>query len=50
MHNALGLRTLKLQKEHFDRFITKSKPFTTEINAAMQHGIDHEVKNISSFN
>ena len=46
MHNALGLRTLNLQKEHFDilTFISKTKPFTNEVNAAMQHGIDHEVQ------
>ena len=43
MHNALGLCTLKLQKEHFDSFISKSESMTSEVNAAMQHGIDHEV-------
>ena len=42
LHSAIGLRTLKEQKEHFKKFISKiDKP--TEINKAMQHGIDNEV-------
>ena len=42
LHSALDLRTLKEQKEHFKKFILKiDKP--TEINKAMQHGIDNEV-------
>ena len=42
LHSAIGLRTLKEQKEHFKKFIGKIyKP--TEINKAMQHGIDNEV-------
>ena len=38
LHSAIGLRTLKEQKEHFKKFISK-----TEINKAKQHGIDNEV-------
>ena len=42
LHSAIGLRTLKEQKEHFKKVISKiDKP--TEINKAMQHGIDNEV-------
>ena len=42
LHSAIGQRTLKEQKEHFKKFICKiDKP--TEINKAMQHGIDNEV-------
>ena len=42
LHSAIGLRTLKEQKEHFKKFISKiDKPI--EINKAMQHGIDNEV-------
>ena len=42
LHSAIGLRTLKEQKEHFKQFISKvDKP--TEITKAMQHGIDNEV-------
>ena len=42
MHNALGLRTLKAQKEHFKQFVHKSEE-KTAITPAMQHGIDYEV-------
>ena len=42
LHSAIGLRTLKEQKKHFKKFISKiDKP--TEINKVMQHGIDNEV-------
>ena len=42
MHNAIGLRTLKAQKEHFKIFVKKSKE-DSDITPAMQHGMDHEV-------
>ena len=42
MHNALGFRTLKLQKEHFDRFISH-KDLPIVANRAMEHGSRHEV-------
>ena len=42
LHSSIGLRTLKEQKEYFKKFISKiDKP--TELNKAMQHGIDNEV-------
>ena len=42
LHSAIGLCTLKEQKEHFKKFICKiDNP--TEINEAMQHGIENEV-------
>ena len=43
MHNALGLRNLKSQKEHFDEFVLQNIPQRKEINAAMVHGSKHEV-------
>ena len=42
MYNALGLRTLKEQKDHYRRFIKKDMG-DKEVTPAMQHGIDHEV-------
>ena len=46
LHSAIGLWTLKEQKEHFKKFISKiDKP--TEISKAMQHGIDNEVCNFA---
>ena len=42
MHSALGLRTLKDQKEHYKIFVSKTAS-PPKINEAMQHGIDHEV-------
>ena len=42
MHSALGLRTLKEQKEHYKLFVSKTAS-PPKINEAMQHGIDHEV-------
>ena len=43
MHDALGFRTLKKQKEHYDRYISKTNQTPIEVNAAMQHGTEHEV-------
>ena len=43
MHNALGLRNLKSQKEHFNEFVLQNIPQRKEINAAMVHGSKHEV-------
>ena len=43
MHNALGFRTLKLQKEHYDCFIKKTK-VPSPVTEAMQHSIDNEVR------
>ena len=42
MHNALGLRTLKAQKDHYDDFVL-SKNITRPVNNAMKHGQQHEV-------
>ena len=42
MHNALGLRTLKAQKDHYDDFVL-SKNITCPVNDAMKHGQQHEV-------
>ena len=42
LHSAIGLRTLKEQKDHFKKIISKvDKP--TKITKVMQHGIDNEV-------
>ena len=43
MHDALGFRTLKKQKEHYDRYISKTNKKPVEVNQAMQHGSAHEV-------
>ena len=43
MHNALGLRTLKAQKEHFDEFVTGKIIPRIETPPAMAHGTKHEV-------
>ena len=43
MHNALGFQTLKLQKEHYDRFIKKTK-VASPVTEATQHSIDNEVR------
>ena len=42
MHDALGLRTLKSQKNHLDKFVMKTAT-KTEPNEAMLHGSKHEV-------
>ena len=42
MHSALGLRTLKEQKEHYKTFVSKTSS-PPKINEAMQHGMNHEV-------
>ena len=42
MHDALGLRTLKSQKMHYDKFVMKTTT-NTEPNEAMLHGSRHEV-------
>ena len=49
MHNALGLHTLKAQKEHFKQFVYKSDD-RVAITTAMQHGIDYEVLFFNTFN
>ena len=43
MHDTLGFRTLKKQKEHYDGYVSKTNKNPVEINAAMQHGTHHEV-------
>ena len=43
MSNALGMHSLKDQKEHHKKFIRKENQ-DLEITPAMQHGIDHEVR------
>ena len=47
MHYALGLRTLKSQKLHFDKFVAKSTT-NEEPNKAMLHGSKDEV-NLNSL-
>ena len=42
MHDALGLRTLKSQKLHFEKFVAKSTT-NEEPNKAMLHGTKYEV-------
>ena len=43
MHDALGFRTLKKQKEHYDRYVSKTNKNPVEVNPAMEHGTQHEV-------
>ena len=43
MHNALDFWMLKLQKEHYKRFIKKAK-VPSPVTEAMQHGTDNEVR------
>ena len=43
MHNALGFRTLKAQKQHFDEFVSGKITPLTDIPPAMEHGTKHEV-------
>ena len=43
MHNALGFRTLKAQKQHYDEFVLGKVPLVTQTPAAMVHGTTHEV-------
>ncbi|XP_066266599.1 uncharacterized protein [Branchiostoma lanceolatum] len=46
LHRALGLESLKAQKEYFDRAIKKvinPPSFSEEQERAMAHGIEHEV-------
>ena len=43
MYNALGMRSLKEQKEHYKKFIRKEIP-EKELTPAMQHGMSHEVR------
>ena len=43
MHNALGFRTLKAQKMHYDEFVLGKVPPVTQTPAAMVHGTEHEV-------
>ena len=45
MYNALGLRSLKEQKQHYKTFIKGDAP-DKEVTAVMQHGTDHEVISI----
>ena len=42
LHSAIGLHTLKEQKDHFKKFIWKVDT-QIDITKAMQHGIDNEV-------
>ena len=43
MHDTLGFRTLKKQKEHYNRYVSKTNKNPVEVNPAMQHGTQHEV-------
>ena len=42
MYSALGLHTLKDQKDHYRQFI-KKEAVEQEITPAMEHGTKHEV-------
>ena len=44
MHNALGFRTLKAQKDHYDEFVLGKVPPVSQTPAAMVHGTMHEVQ------
>ena len=48
MHNALGLQTLKAQKDHYDDFVL-SKNISCSINDAMKHGQQHEVRIVVNY-
>ena len=43
MHNALGLRTLKAQKDHFEEFVMGKVPSDKDPALALVHGMKHEV-------
>ena len=43
MHNALGFRTLKAQKDHYDEFVLGKLPSLAQIPPALLHGTRHEV-------
>ena len=43
MHNALGFRTLKVQKQHFDEFVLGKVSPVAQTPAAMVHGTTYEV-------
>ena len=43
MHNALGFRTLKAQKDHYDEFVLGKVRPVTQTPAAMVHGTTNEV-------
>ena len=43
MHNALGFRTLKAQKDHYDEFVLGTVPPVSQTPAAMVHGTANEV-------
>ena len=46
MHNALGFRTLKAQKAHYDEFVLGKVPPITQTPLAMLHGTQHEVNSV----
>ena len=43
MHNALGLRTLKAQKDHFEEFVMGKVPSDKDPALVLVHGMKHEV-------
>ena len=43
MHNALGFRTLKAQKDHYDEFILGKVPPVAQTPSPLIHGTKHEV-------
>ena len=43
MHNALGFRTLKAQKDHYDEFVLGKLPSLAQTPPALLHGTRHEV-------
>ena len=43
MHNALGLCTLKDQKDHFEEFVMVKVPSDKDPALALVHGMKHEV-------
>ena len=43
MYNALGFRTLKSQKDHYDEFVLGKLPSFTVTPPALVHGTEHEV-------
>jgi hypothetical protein len=50
MHNAIGLRSLKDQKSHFDKVImNKTTPLSSDAQARMAHGTDNEKNAIATL-
>ena len=50
LHNAIGLRSLKEQKKHFDQKIDGIEvPFTEEVKTFMEHGVKNEPNAVATL-